>query len=67
MQRGRIRFFHERKSFGFVDRGADPDVFFHISDYEGAFPQEGETVTFEIEHGGRGPRGLEVTSVDSEG
>ncbi|WP_424005626.1 cold shock domain-containing protein (plasmid) [Haloarcula salina] len=63
MPKGQIRFFHERKSFGFVDRGADPDVFFHISDYDGAYPEEGEIVTFDIEYGGRGPRGLKITPI----
>lgn len=63
MASGRIRFFHERKSFGFIDRGEDPDVFFHISDFDGEFPEEGIEVAFDLRYGGRGSRGVNVTPI----
>ncbi len=58
---GTVRFFHERKSYGFISReGPYADVFFHISDIEGPPPERGEAVTFEVRHADRGPRAVEI-------
>lgn len=61
MQTGTLRFFHERKDFGFISRaGTRKDVFFHRSDVNGTFPTEGQQVTFELQVAGRGPRAINV-------
>lgn len=68
MPRGEIRFFHERKPYGFISCNKTLDVFFHASDFESkSIPKEGMDVTFDIKYGSRGPRGMNVTPIkDSE-
>ena len=54
------------KGFGFIDTGADKDLFFHMSNLEGVRYeelQEGQRVTFTEGHGPKGPRAENVTPV----
>ena len=51
------------KGFGFIDMGADKDLFFHMSDVEGASfeeLQEGQRVSFNEGRGPKGPRAENV-------
>ncbi|KAB1196022.1 MULTISPECIES: cold-shock protein [Haloferax] len=65
MQTGTVRFFHERKDFGFISRdGPRKDVFFHRSDVHGQFPHEGQRVAFELQVAGRGPRAINVHTTE---
>lgn len=65
--RGEVRFFHQRKGFGFIERSASPDVFFHKSDYLNGVPEEGAAVEFEIRYGDRGPRAIGIQELDRSG
>lgn len=53
------------KGFGFIKRdGEDKDLFFHSSDLEGVdfnSLQEGESVTFEVAEGPKGPNAVKVS------
>jgi CspA family cold shock protein len=54
------------KGFGFIDVGADKDLFFHMSDLEGVRYeelQEGQRVTFNEGRGPKGPRAENVQLV----
>jgi len=53
------------KGFGFISRdGEQKDLFFHSNDLKGVTfdeIQEGDTVTFEVVNGDRGPSAKNVT------
>ena len=55
------------KGYGFIKReNEEKDLFFHSTEVEGVEfndLKEGETVSFEIEDGEKGPRALKVTRV----
>ena len=55
------------KGFGFITReGENKDLFFHSNDLEGVQYddlKEGETVTFEVAQGDKGPNAVKVSRV----
>ena len=63
MATGRVKWFNERKGFGFISRDDGDDVFVHFSEIEsGGFKTlaEDQEVSFEIKEG---PKGLQATNV----
>jgi len=65
MTEGTVKFFHDRKGYGFIERNdtdedADDDVFFHMEDVEGPDLEEGEEVRFEVEEADEGPRAKDL-------
>jgi CspA family cold shock protein len=67
MANGTVKWFNEKKGFGFIEQeDGGPDVFVHHSAINAAgFKnlREGEQVTFDIEQGEKGPRAVNVTVV----
>ncbi len=66
MADGVIKWFNDRKGYGFIEQEDGPDVFVHFSGINGAgfkTLQEGDRVTFEIEQGAKGPAAVNVTVV----
>ena len=64
MADGVVKWFNERKGYGFIEQEDGPDVFVHHSGINGAgfkTLQEGDRVTFEIEQGAKGPAAVNVT------
>ncbi len=66
MADGVVKWFNDRKGYGFIEQEDGPDVFVHFSGINGAgfkTLQEGDKVTFEIEEGNKGPAAVNVTVV----
>ena len=63
MPDGRVKWFNEKKGFGFITKDDGEDVFVHYSEIEmEGFKtlSENQEVTFELKEG---PRGLQATNV----
>lgn len=63
---GTVKWFDEKKGYGFIEQEDGPDVFVHFSGINGdGFKtlNEGARVSFEVEEGQRGPAAANVTSI----
>jgi CspA family cold shock protein len=66
MANGTVKWFNEKKGFGFIEQEDGPDVFVHFSGINGSgFKSlvEGDRVTFTVEQGPKGPAAVDVTVV----
>ena len=62
--KGKVKWFNEKKGYGFIEREDGGDVFVHFSAITGdGFKTlaEGQTVEFEIIQGEKGPQAANVT------
>jgi CspA family cold shock protein len=63
MQQGRVKWFNEKKGYGFIESQDQGDVFVHFSGIVGdGFKtlNEGDNVSFEVERGSKGPQAVNV-------
>jgi CspA family cold shock protein len=64
MAQGTVKWFNAEKGFGFIAQdGGGPDVFAHYSAISGGGYRElveGESVTFDIEQGQKGPQAANI-------
>lgn len=63
MVQGTVKWFNAEKGFGFIEVEGQDDVFVHFSAIQGeGFKtlEEGQTVSFDIEEGQRGPQAANV-------
>ncbi len=66
MVKGTVKWFNEKKGFGFISREDEDDVFVHHTSIQGdGFKtlNEGQSVEFEVQDGPKGPQAVNVTAV----
>ncbi len=65
MPQGIVKWFNDKKGYGFIEQEDGPDVFVHHSGITGAgfkTLSEGDRVSFDIEQGEKGPAAINVSS-----
>jgi CspA family cold shock protein len=63
---GKVKWFNEKKGFGFIESDEGGDVFVHYSAIQGAGFKtlyEGQRLSFEVEKGNKGPSAVNVTVI----
>ncbi len=63
MAEGRVKWFNNKKGYGFIETDSGTDVFVHYSAIDGSgfkSLSEQEKVTFEVENGPKGPQAINV-------
>ena len=66
MVKGTVKWFNEKKGFGFLSQEEGDDVFVHHTSIQGeGFKtlEEGQEVEFEIQDGPKGPQALNVKAL----
>jgi CspA family cold shock protein len=66
MAEGRVKWFNDKKGYGFIETSEGHDVFVHHTSIEGVgfkSLSEGQRVSFEEEQGTKGPQAVRVKKV----
>ena len=61
MEKGKVKFFNDKRGFGFIISDSDKkEIFVHISNVEGETLKENDVVSYEIGESKKGPCAVNV-------
>ena len=66
MANGTVKWFNDKKGYGFIEQEEGPDIFVHFSGIQGSgfkSLKEGDQVTFDVQDGPKGPQAINVNIV----
>ena len=60
MAQGTVKWFNQKKGFGFIEQEDGVDLFVHHTQVEGVI-EDGDSVEFEVGEGPKGPNAINVS------
>lgn len=63
MAQGKVKWFNDRKGYGFIEQESGDDLFVHYSQVQGGSLVDGQEVEYDIGQGKKGPCAENVKSV----
>jgi CspA family cold shock protein len=67
MSKGKIKWFNDRKGFGFITQEDGNELFVHYTDIEARgfkVLEEGDDVEFDVEQSDKGPKAVKVSKLE---
>lgn len=63
MAQGTVKWFNQKKGFGFIEQEDGEDLFVHYTQVEGEI-KDGDSVEFEVGEGPKGPNAINVSKAE---
>ena len=63
MAQGTVKWFNQKKGFGFIEQEDGEDLFVHYTQVEGEI-KDGHSVEFEVGEGPKGPNAINVSKTE---